>query len=43
MDPVAIGVALDRLRAQGVVCAGEGRLWASPCARQLDALGFICI
>lgn len=43
VDPVAIGVALDRLREQGVVCAGDGRLRASPCARHLDALGFINI
>ncbi len=43
VDPVAVGVALRRLQEQGVVCAEEERLWASPCARHLDALGFISI
>lgn len=43
LEPAAIAVALNHLCAQGVVCAGEGRLWASPCARHLDALEFISI
>lgn len=43
VDPIVIGVALDRLRVQGVVCMGEEWLWASPSARHLDALGFISI
>ncbi len=43
VDPDAIGVALERLAEQGVVhCEGE-QVWASPCARHLDTLGFICI
>jgi hypothetical protein len=43
VDPDAIGVALERLREQGVVNVEGGRFSASPCARHLDALGFICI
>jgi hypothetical protein len=43
VDPEAIGVALERLREQGVVHAEGERVWASPCARHLDSLGFICI
>lgn len=43
VDPEAIGVALERLREQGVVHAEGERVWASACARHLDALGFICI
>jgi DNA-binding transcriptional ArsR family regulator len=43
IDPAAIGIALERLREQGVVRAEDERMWASACARHLDALGFICI
>jgi hypothetical protein len=43
IDPAAIGVALERLREQRVVCAEGERVWASACARHLDALGFIGI
>jgi hypothetical protein len=43
VDPDAIGVALERLEEQGVVLREGEQLWASPCARHLDALGFICI
>jgi hypothetical protein len=43
IDPAAIGIALERLREQGVVRAEDERIWASACARHLDALGFICI
>ncbi len=43
VDPEAIGVALERLRQQGVVHAEGERVWASACTRHLDALGFICI
>jgi hypothetical protein len=43
VDPEAIGVALARLSEQGVVHRDGERLWASACARHLDALGFICI
>jgi hypothetical protein len=43
VDPKAIGVALERLLEHGVVHAEGERVWASACARHLDALGFICI
>jgi hypothetical protein len=43
VDPEAIGVALERLREQGVVHMGGEQLAASPCARHLDALAFVCI
>lgn len=43
VDPESIGVALERLREQGVVYREGERVWASGCARHLDALGFICI
>ena len=43
VDPEAIGIALERLREQGVVHSEDERVWASPCARHLDALGFIGI
>jgi hypothetical protein len=43
VDPEAIGVALERLWEQGVVQMEGDRVWASPCARHLDALGLIGI
>ena len=43
VDEAAIGVALERLREQGVVHVEGERFFASPCARHLDALGFVCI
>jgi hypothetical protein len=43
VDPQAIGVALDRLREQGVVHVEGEQVWASACALHLDALGFIGI
>jgi len=43
VDSKAIGVALERLREQGVVNGDGERVWASACARHLDAMGFICI
>jgi hypothetical protein len=43
VDPEAIGVALERLQEQGVVHKEGEQLAASPCARHLDALGFVCI
>jgi DNA-binding HxlR family transcriptional regulator len=43
VDPAAIGVALQRLEEQGVVRRDGERIEASPCAKHLDALGFICI
>jgi hypothetical protein len=43
VDPEAIGVALERLSEQGVAQQEGEQVWASACARHLDALGFICI
>ncbi len=43
VDEAAIGVALERLREQGVVHAEGEQVSASQCARHLDALGFVCI
>jgi hypothetical protein len=43
IDPDAIGVALERLHEQGVVRIKGNQIEASPCARHLDDLGFICI
>ena len=43
VDPAAITVALERLNEQGVVRMEGDQIEASPCARHLDALAFICI
>ncbi len=43
VNPQAIGVALERLREQGVVHVEGDEVWASTCAHHLDALGFVCI
>jgi hypothetical protein len=43
VDPDAIVVALARLEEQGVVLRDGKHISASPCARHLNALGFICI
>jgi DNA-binding HxlR family transcriptional regulator len=43
IDPDAIAVALQRLHEQGVVHTEDDQIEASPCARHLDALAFICI
>jgi DNA-binding HxlR family transcriptional regulator len=43
VDPDAIVVALARLEEQGVVLREGEHISASPCARHLNALGFICI
>jgi Mn-dependent DtxR family transcriptional regulator len=43
VDPAAITVALQRLNEQGVVHMEGDQVEASPCARHLDALAFICI
>jgi hypothetical protein len=43
VDPAAITVALQRLNEQGVVHMEDDQIEASPCARHLDALAFICI
>jgi DNA-binding transcriptional ArsR family regulator len=43
VSPRAIGVALERLREQGVVHVEGDEVWASTCAHHLDALGFVCI
>lgn len=41
--PAHVEAALTGLTARGVVCCDRDRVWASPCARRLDALGLICI
>ncbi|MGA2165209.1 MAG: hypothetical protein ABSH36_12165 [Solirubrobacteraceae bacterium] len=41
--PDAIAVALERLQEQDVVRVKGKRFSASPCARHLDALGFVSI
>jgi hypothetical protein len=43
IDQDAVGVALERLHEQGVIRIIGNQIEASPCARHLDALGFICI
>jgi hypothetical protein len=43
ISPAAIGVALERLQAQGVAHQEGEHVWASPGTRHLDALWFICI
>jgi hypothetical protein len=43
LDPDAIAVALECLQEQGVVQVDGEQLVASPCARHIDALGFISI
>ncbi len=43
VNRAAIGVALERLHERGVVLRDGKRFSASPCARHLDALGFIGI
>jgi hypothetical protein len=43
IDPAAIATALARLGDQGVVERDDEELWASPCARHIDALGLIAI
>jgi hypothetical protein len=43
VDPDAIGVSLERLHERGVVLREGERFSASPCARHLDSLGFVCI
>jgi hypothetical protein len=43
IDPLAISDALERLREEGVVHLAGELVWASRCARRLDALGMISI
>jgi hypothetical protein len=43
VQPLAIGEALGRLREEGVVHLSGELVWASRCARHLDALGMISI
>jgi hypothetical protein len=43
VDPAAITVALERLNEQGVIRIESDQIEASPCARHLNALAFICI
>jgi hypothetical protein len=43
IEPMAIGDALERLRREGVVHLSGELVWASRCARHLDALGMVSI
>ncbi len=43
IDQDAVAVALERLHEQGVIRIEGNQIEASPCARHLDDLGFICI
>ncbi len=43
IEPVAIAEALERLCEVGVVRLSGELVWASHCARHLDALGMISI
>jgi hypothetical protein len=43
VDPAAIAVSIERLHEQDVVRIDGKHIAASPCARHLDHLGFICI
>lgn len=43
IEPLAIGEALERLRREGVVHLSGEMVWASRCARRLDALGMVSI
>lgn len=43
IEPLVISEALERLREVGVVHLSGELVWASRCARRLDALGMISI
>ncbi len=43
VDPVAIRLALRRLKTQGVVCMEGKELWASRCTWRLEDLGMVSI
>lgn len=43
IEPLAISEALERLREEGVVHLSGEMVWASRCARHLDALGMVSI
>jgi hypothetical protein len=43
VEPLALGDALERLREEGVVEVRGEDLWASRCARHLDAIGMVSI
>ncbi len=43
IEPLAISEALERLREEGVVHLSGEQVWASRCARHLDALGMVSI
>ncbi len=43
IEPLAINEALERLREAGVVHLSGELVWASRCARHLDALGMVSI
>jgi NAD/NADP transhydrogenase alpha subunit len=43
IEPLMINEALERLSEEGVVCLAGEFVWASRCARRLDALGMVSI
>jgi DNA-binding transcriptional ArsR family regulator len=43
IEPLAISEALERLREEGLVHLAGELVWASRCARRLDALGMVSI
>lgn len=43
IEPLAISEALERLREVGLVHLAGELVWASRCARRLDALGMVSI
>jgi len=43
LSPVDPAEALAALEAEGIIRRDSGAVWASPCARRIDALGLIGI
>jgi hypothetical protein len=43
VDRAAVAVSIERLHEQGVLRIDGKHITASPCARHLDGLGFVCI
>jgi hypothetical protein len=43
VESAAVAVSIERLHEQGVVRIDGKHITASPCARHLDDLGFVCI
>jgi DNA-binding transcriptional regulator YhcF (GntR family) len=41
VDPAEVERALAALEAEGIIRRGGGAVWASPCARRIDALGLV--